>query len=246
LIDSNEIVLQASNLSKGYKTRNSEKTWQPFRYSTVRSLNGLSFSARKGETIGLVGANGAGKSTLLKILAGTTAPSSGRVLATVKPRLLTLRKVLIPRLSVLENVEISFRAIGFNASQARKESLKLIETAGLGDKTYLPFETLSTGQVARINFFLATIENPEILLLDELLSVTDKTFNHVVQDWLSRIFGGTTTTILASHSESVIRNNCARTIVLDRGNLVFDGETSEALDFYRKETTEVHPRGRRC
>jgi len=227
-----ETVLEVTNLTKTYNIKSYEG-WPPFKTPPVRVLKGVSFSASQGESIGLLGANGAGKSSLLRLLSGSAFPSSGTVLAASKPRLLNLSKALLPRLSVLENVELFFLGAGLAKREAVAKSRQLIELAELGEKTHLPYGTLSTGQAARINFFVATIDSPEILLLDELLSVTDRRSAAFVQEWLMAAFGSRTTTILASHSERVILDNCTRAIVLKDGHIVYDGATPEALDFYR-------------
>jgi len=169
-------ALLLKDVSKVFKAR---KRYPGKLFSTpteVVGLRNVNLRVGRGEAVGLIGENGSGKTTLLKIMSGALTPSSGKVMAPFKPRLISLSGLQLPNLSVLENTELMLRAHGRDAREATREALELIELAELGEKTYLPYNTLSTGMRARLGFFLATINQPEVLLMDEMLSVADGRF----------------------------------------------------------------------
>lgn len=225
-------ALLLKDVSKVFKAR---KRYPGKLFSTpteVVGLKNVNLRVGRGEAVGLIGENGSGKTTLLKIMSGALTPSSGKVMAPFRPRLISLSGLQLPNLSVLENTELMLRAHGRDASEATREALELIELAELEEKTYLPYNTLSTGMRARLGFYLATINQPEVLLMDEMLSVADGRFNetarHILHTMIRRAHG----VVIASHSMTTIVDNCARTIVLERGESVFDGPSKDAVDFY--------------
>lgn len=198
----------------------------------VVGLREVNLRVAPGEVVGLIGGNGSGKTTLLKIMSGALQPTTGRVLAPFRPRLISLAGLQLPNLSVLENTELMLRAHGRGPKETRDQALELIEYAELGDKTYLPYNTLSTGMRARLGFFLSTINQPEILLMDEMLSVADLKFKENAQRIISSMMRRARGVVIASHSMSTILNNCQKAIVLHQGSVVFDGPADEAVHFY--------------
>ena len=225
-------ALLLKDVSKVFKAR---KRYPGKLFSTpteVIGLKNVNLRVGRGEAVGLIGENGSGKTTLLKIMSGALTPSSGKVMAPFRPRLISLSGLQLPNLSVLENTELMLRAHGRDAREATQEALELIELAELEEKTYLPYNTLSTGMRARLGFYLATINQPEVLLMDEMLSVVDGRFQAAAQNALTQMMSGAQAVILASHSMRSISDNCHRTIVLDSGSVIFDGPTPEALSAY--------------
>ena len=225
-------ALLLKDVSKVFKAR---KRYPGKLFSTpteVVGLRNVNIRVGRGEAVGLIGENGSGKTTLLKIMSGALTPSSGKVMAPFKPRLISLSGLQLPNLSVLENTELMLRAHGRDAREATREALELIELAELGEKTYLPYNTLSTGMRARLGFYLATINQPEVLLMDEMLSVADGRFRATAKKILQTMMQRAHGVVIASHSMSTIADNCPRTIVMHNGEAIFDGPSSAALAFY--------------
>jgi teichoic acid transport system ATP-binding protein len=227
-------ALLLKDVSKVFKAR---KRYPGKLFSTPTEVVGLkdvNLRIGRGESVGLIGENGSGKTTLLKIMSGALTPSSGKVMAPFRPRLISLSGLQLPNLSVLENTELMLRAHGRDAKQATREALELIEIAELEEKTYLPYNTLSTGMRARLGFYLATINQPEVLLMDEMLSVADGRFRATAHNIFRSMMERAHAVVVASHSMTTITENCTRTIVMHRGKSVFDGPSKEAVDFYLK------------
>jgi len=225
-------ALLLKDVSKVFKAR---KRYPGKLFSTpteVVGLRNVNVRVGRGEAVGLIGENGSGKTTLLKIMSGALVPSSGKVMARFRPRLISLSGLQLPNLSVLENTELMLRAHGRDAREATQEALELIELAELGEKTYLPYNTLSTGMRARLGFYLATINQPEVLLMDEMLSVADGRFRATAEKILQTMMQRAHGVAIASHSMSTIADNCPRTIVMHNGEAIFDGPSSAALAFY--------------
>jgi len=202
------------------------------RPTEVVSLNNVSLRIGHGEVVGLIGQNGSGKTTLLKLMSGALNPTSGKVMAPSRPRLISLNGLELPNLSVLENTELMLRAHGRDAKEARVEAFDIIGLAELNDKTYLPYQTLSTGMRARLGFFLTTINQPKVLLMDEMLSVADGRFQSRATQFLSAMMSRADGVVISSHSMETIIANCSRAIVLQAGQIVFDGLSQGAVDFY--------------
>lgn len=225
-------VLLVKDVTKIFKAR---KRYPGKLFSTpteVVGIRNITLRVAHGEAVGLIGENGSGKTTLLKIMSGALSPTYGKVMAPFRPRLISLAGLQLPNLSVLENTELMLRAHGRSAKEAGAEALELIDLAELGDKTYLPYNTLSTGMRARIGFFLATINQPDVLLMDEMLSVADARFQLQAKRILSSIIQKAHGVVLASHSMKTIRENCSRVIVLTGGEVYFEGETEDAITAY--------------
>lgn len=198
----------------------------------VLGLHNINLQVRTGEVVGLIGGNGSGKTTLLKIMSGALQPTSGKVMAPSTPRLISLHGLQLPNLSVLENTELMLRAHGRGKNETRLEALELIDQAELSDKTYLPYNTLSTGMKARLGFFLATINQPKIILMDEMLSVSDKRFEEKAHRIISAMMANARGAIIASHSMTTIRENCTSAIVMHKGSVAFNGSTDDAVAFH--------------
>lgn len=232
-------ALLLKDVSKVFKAR---KRYPGKLFSTpteVVGLRNVNLRVGRGEAVGLIGDNGSGKTTLLKIMSGALIPSSGRVMAPFRPRLISLHGLQLPNLSVLENTELMLRAHGRDARAANREALELIALAELEEKTYLPYNTLSTGMRARLGFFLATINQPEVLLLDEILSVADSRFQQTAKKILRARIQRAHAVVIASHSMRTIREHCDTAIVMDKGNVVFEGPIGEAIGFFKTIKGEI-------
>lgn len=225
-------ALLVKDVTKIFKAR---KRYPGKLFSTpteVVGIRNITLRVAHGESVGLIGENGSGKTTLLKLMSGALSPTYGKVMAPFRPRLISLAGLQLPNLSVLENTELMLRAHGRSAKEAGAEALELIDLAELGDKTHLPYNTLSTGMRARIGFFLATINQPEVLLMDEMLSVADKRFQEKAQQIIQAMMQRAHGVVISSHSMSTITENCSRAVLLHRGSIVLQGPAGEVVETY--------------
>ena len=229
-------ALLLKDVSKVFKARE-RRPGKLFSTPTeVVGLKSVNLRVGRGEAVGLIGGNGSGKSTLLKIMSGALTPSSGKVMAPFRPRLISLNGLQLPNLSVLENTELMLRAHGRDAREATQEALELIESAELEEKTYLPYNTLSTGMRARLGFYLTTINQPELLLVDELLSVSDLRFQHRAEELVRSMLERAESVVIASHSLNTLREHCTRALVLRLGSLVFEGNVDDAYAYMKSQS----------
>jgi len=155
-------------------------------------------------------------------------------MAPFRPRLISLSGLQLPNLSLLENAELMLRAHGRTSREATQEALELIELAELEEKTYLPYNTLSTGMRARLGFYLSTINQPEVLLMDEILSVADERFQSSARKIIRSMVDRARGVVIASHSMKTIKAYCSQAIVLSEGAVVFQGETARAIGLYQE------------
>jgi teichoic acid transport system ATP-binding protein len=200
----------------------------------VRALAGISFVARSGEQIGLVGQNGSGKSTLLRIIAGLENPARGRVLAESTPVLIGVNAALVPDLSGEQNIRLGCLAMGMTPEQAKAAVPEVSEMAGLGKSIYLPMKTYSSGMGARLRFAIATAANPHILLIDEALATGDAAFKERSEARMQGLRQSAGTVFLVSHAAQTIEETCTRAIWLNYGRLVLDGPAEDVALRYRK------------
>lgn len=228
-------VLTASNVSKTFKTLE-RKPGEIFPHSyEVAALKNITFTITRGETVALLGVNGSGKSTLLRILAGSLAPTRGEVRGRQKPRLLGLGGLQLPNLSVLENAELMLRAHGYPSAESKVLAKNLVREAKLEDKAFLPYTTLSTGMRTRFSFFLTMLNQPRILLMDEMLSVADAELQETARSWADGLINDARTVIIASHQMETVKKLCSRAIVLTKGEIGFDGNVEEGISFLQEQ-----------
>jgi ABC-type polysaccharide/polyol phosphate transport system ATPase subunit len=227
-------VLLLEDLTKVFKVRQRRPGKLFSTRTEIVGVNNVSLRIERGEVVGLLGENGSGKSTLLKLMSGALAPTSGKVMAPFRPRLISLNGLQLPNLSVLENAELMLRAHGRGAKEARAEAFDLIAVAELTQKAFLPYNTLSTGMKARLGFFLATINQPEIVLMDELLSVADSRFRGLAEAMFRSTSQEAHAAVVSSHSMTTIMKMCTRAVVLEKGTKVFDGDVSGAIAAYER------------
>lgn len=225
-------ALVVKDVSKVFRTRKRHPGKLFSSWTNVVGLRDVNLRVAPGEVVGLIGGNGSGKTTLLKIMSGALQPTTGKVLAPFRPRLISLAGLQLPNLTVLENTELMLRAHGRGPKETRYQALELIDHADLSEKAYLPYNTLSTGMRARLGFFLSTINQPEILLMDEMLSVADIRFQANAQRIISSMMRRAKGVVIASHSMGTILDNCQKAIVLHQGSVVFEGPAEEAVRFY--------------
>ncbi|MCM0592557.1 MAG: ABC transporter ATP-binding protein [Gloeotrichia echinulata DEX184] len=198
-------------------------------------LDNIDLVVDKGEKIGIIGANGSGKSTILKVISGILQPTSGtvRVRGQVAP-LIELGAGFDPEISVMDNIWLYGVLLGFSRAEMRERSQSILEFAELQDYALVPVKGLSSGMVARLGFSIATDVQPDILILDEVLSVGDESFKNKCQQRIDKFWDGEVTVLVVSHDLGFVKQSCERGIWLDHGKLRFMGNADETVDCYLK------------
>lgn len=199
----------------------------------VRAVAGVSFVARAGESIGIVGLNGSGKSTLLRIIAGLERPLRGSVFASETPILLGVNAALLPELSGAQNVRLGCLAMGLSPQEASEALPDIVRLADIGSAIHLPMKTYSSGMAARLRFAIAMALEPHILLIDEALSTGDAAFKERSQERMNQMRAKAGTVFLVSHAAQTVEEECTRAIWLHKGRLVLDGDAKEVAQRYR-------------
>ena len=194
-------------------------------YRDFFAVNDVSFAVNKGEIMGIIGVNGSGKSILLKIIAGVLEPTSGSIRADrSKIQLLTLGSGFDPELTARENVYLNGALIGYSREFIDKKYEEIVEFAELGNFMNEKIKKFSSGMISRLGFAIATArDTPEILLLDEVLSVGDTFFRRKSELKMQSMIKSGSTVLMVSHSMDVIRRNCTRVIWLEKGALKQQG-----------------------
>ncbi|RMO83125.1 MULTISPECIES: ABC transporter ATP-binding protein [Pseudomonas syringae group] len=233
-------LLSVKNLGKAYRVYASEfqRIGRWFGISTKPKeehwvLKHVNFSIHAGEAIGIVGQNGAGKSTLLKMITGTLQPTEGSVQVNGRiAAILELGMGFTPDLTGRQNVYHAAGLMGFNADRI-DEVIKEIEAfAEIGTYFDEPVRTYSSGMQMRVAFAVATAIRPEILIVDEALSVGDSYFQHKSFDRIREFQQQGTTLLIVSHDRGSIQALCNRAILLEKGTVIKDGKPEEVMDFY--------------
>ena len=205
------------------------------------ALDHVSFTVQTGEIIGLIGKNGSGKSTLLRIIAGALTPTSGKILVDKKKvRLLTLGAGFDPELTGKENVYLNGALIGYSKAfldDVYPSIVRFSELEGFMDEKVRNF---SSGMVSRLSFAIAAAqEAPEILILDEVLSVGDSHFRKKSEARIREMIHGGSTVLMVSHSNAAIRDHCTRVIWLENGRIRKIGRPSQVCGAYEKAVSAL-------
>ncbi len=199
-----------------------------------RALNDISFDIRKGSIVGVIGTNGAGKSTLLKIISGALTPTGGIIRVNKnKVQILTLGTGFDMELTGKENVYLNGAIIGYDREFINEHYQEIVEFAELSDFMNEKVKNYSSGMVSRLGFAIATVgPPPEILILDEVLSVGDQLFRKKSLMRIRELIHGGSTVLMVSHSTSTIRENCDMALWLEKGHMVAIGDAGEICDRY--------------
>lgn len=205
-------------------------------YKEFLALDGVSFSVEKGERLAILGANGAGKSTLLKVIAGVLKATEGDVshVGNIVP-LLELGAGFDHQYSGAENIYLYGSMLGYDKVFIESKYDEIVAFADLGEFINVPVKNYSSGMRARLGFAIATVVEPDILILDEVLSVGDAAFKKKSEKKIMDMFDKGTTVLFVSHNEEQVRKLCTKGIVLDHGKLVFSGTADEATNVYLKK-----------
>jgi teichoic acid transport system ATP-binding protein len=204
----------------------------------VHAIKGVSFTAYKGDAIGLIGRNGSGKSTLLRAVAGLMPPASGAIYTSGQPSLLGVNAAMMSDLTGDRNVILGCLAMGMSQAEIDERYDEIVEFSGIGDFIDLPMRTYSSGMAARLKFAIASAKSHEILLVDEALATGDAEFRAKSEQKIKELRDTAGTVFLVSHSLDVVTDTCNRAIWLDKGTLRMDGDAKEVVDAYLTETTK--------
>ena len=237
-----DIIIKADRLSKVYKIYERDidrlkETFHPFnkRYSRdFFALKDVSFQIRRGENVGLVGNNGAGKSTLLKIITGVLTPTSGSIAVTGRiASLLELGAGFNPDLTGVENIFMNGLLMGQSREIMDAKVDDIIAFADIGDFVNQPVKTYSSGMFARLAFAVNAFVEPDILIIDEALSVGDAFFQSKCMDKMRSMIRGGVTVIFVSHDTFAVKNLCQRAFLLQAGEIVMDASAKDVVETYR-------------
>lgn len=202
-------------------------------YQEFTALDHVSFQVKRGETLGLIGRNGAGKSTLLKVISGILKPTSGSVVCrgNIVP-MLELGSGFDFDLTGRENIFLNGAILGYSEEFLLERYEEIVEFSELGGFIETPIRNYSSGMLARLAFSIATVVKPEILIVDEILSVGDAAFQEKSRKRMMELMGGGTTVLFVSHSIQQIRQMCNRVLWMEQGKMQMSGEASEVCDVY--------------
>lgn len=203
-------------------------------YQEFTALSHISFQVRKGETLGLIGSNGAGKSTMLKVISGILKPTEGRsdCYGTVVP-MLELGSGFDMDLNGRENIFLNGAILGYSEEFLKEQYDEIVRFSELEQFMEMPIRNYSSGMLARLAFSIATAVRPEILIVDEILSVGDADFQEKSRKRMMGLMGGGTTVLFVSHSLEQIQEMCGRVLWLDHGQIRMLGPASEVCRAYR-------------
>ena len=242
-----ETVLKVENVSVKYRLTEQKvddlKDYliklfkRELRYKEFLALDNVSFTLNKGDRLAIMGMNGAGKSTLLKVIAGVLKASEGKVSkhGKVVP-LLELGAGFDMQYTGSENIYLYGAMLGYSKAFLDEKYAEIVEFAELGDFINVPLKNYSSGMKARLGFSIATIVEPDILILDEVLSVGDAKFRKKSEKKIMDMFDKGITVLFVSHNELQVKNLCTKGILLEHGKMTVSGTVDEVLEKYKTIT----------
>jgi lipopolysaccharide transport system ATP-binding protein len=224
-------------MTRGPIQRNQTTANEPEEKGDFWALKDISFEIKQGETIGIIGANGAGKSTLLKIISRITAPTTGLVRITGRVgSLLEVGTGFHPQLTGRDNVYLNGAILGMTRSEVKSKFDDIVSFAGLEQFIDTPVKRYSSGMYVRLAFSVAAFLEPEILIIDEVLSVGDLQFQDQCVQRMKEIINDGRTLLFVSHGAGLAREVCGRAVFLKHGAMIFDGDVDEAFAAYADST----------
>ncbi len=254
--DNSEVLIEIKDLSMCYRVPaqkiDSLKEYvirfikRKLNYQSFWVLNNINITIKRGESIGLIGRNGAGKSTLLRIIAGIIEPSGGtiKVNGSMVP-LLRLGAGFDSNATGRENIFLNGALLGFSHKEMESKYKSIVDFAELEDFMDVPLKNYSSGMLSRLGFAIAVDVNPEILLIDEILSVGDETFKAKCAKKINELRESGTTFIVVSHSLQQIHNLCQKALWIKDGNPHMYGDVKEVTSAYSKDCKENPKREQR-
>jgi teichoic acid transport system ATP-binding protein len=244
-----EPIISFKNVSKTYILYKNDQArfkalfFKPKNPKTNKALNNVNLTINRGESVGIVGDNGAGKSTLLKMITGVAFPDEGEVVVNGKvAALLELTAGFSMEMTGRENIYLKGYILGLEDAYIKQIEEKIIEFAELGDYIDQPVRTYSSGMKMRLGFAINVNIEPDVLVVDEALSVGDATFKKKCKAKISEIIGAGTTVLYVSHNPNSVKEICQRSIFLKKGTVIFDGPTEETLRVYEESKVKPKPK----
>lgn len=214
------------NMLKFYKKNKKSKDY-------FWALKDINFHIEKGEVVGIIGSNGAGKSTLLKVVSGVYKPTEGEVIVNGKiSPMIELGAGFDGELTARENIYLNGAILGYSKEIIDEKFDEIVEFSELKDFLNVPVKNFSSGMVAKLAFSISTIVEPEILIVDEILSVGDIKFQEKSKNKMMSMINGGTTVLYVSHSLQSIKELCTKVIWLEKGEIVKCGDTNKICDEY--------------
>lgn len=239
----NEYAIQVQDVSKIYKLydkpidrlKESLSLTHKNYHKDFFALSDISFNVKKGETVGIIGTNGSGKSTILKIITGVLTPTSGQVrVSGVISALLELGAGFNMDYTGIENIYMNGTMMGFSKKEMDEKLPDILEFADIGDFVYQPVKTYSSGMFVRLAFALSINVEPEILIVDEALSVGDVFFQAKCYRRMEEIRKNGTTILMVTHDMGSVIKYCDRVVLLNKGHYVAEGAPGKMVDLYKK------------
>lgn len=218
---------------KGFTVRLLKKK---LKYETFHALTDVTFTVKRGEVIGIIGKNGAGKSTLLKIISGIMQPTGGRV--TVEGNIVPMLELgsgFDFELTGRENIFLNGAILGYSKAYLKEKFDEIVAFSELERFIDTPIRNYSSGMMMRLAFSIATVVNPEILIVDEILSVGDAQFQEKSRNRMLELMSGGTTVFFVSHSTGQVREMCGRAIWLKDGKIALEGRAKAVCDAYEEQ-----------
>ena len=209
---------------------------EKLRFNEFWALKDVSFELKKGERLGILGLNGAGKSTLLKVIAGVYKPTKGSVqrYGHMAP-MIELGAGFDPNYTGRENIFLYGSVLGFSKEFLMSKYDEILEFSELGEFIDVPIKNYSSGMKARLGFSIATLVSPDILILDEVLSVGDAKFRKKCEKKMKKMFDHGVTVLFVSHSLAQVKRLCNKAIILEHGQLIAKGDIDDVVEIYEKK-----------
>lgn len=238
----NDYAVEFKNVSKLY-TLNTSSDKDGSKDKNIRNrfyaLKDVSFSIKKGEVVGFLGTNGSGKSTLFKILSGLSEPSKGEVIINGEASLIAIQSGLKKQLTGLENIQLKGALLGLSKKEIEQCIQDIVEFSELGDFINQPVKTYSSGMKSRLGFAISINLNPDIILIDEALSVGDSAFNTKCFNKIMQLKEQGKTIFFVSHSINEVKKFCSSAIWLDSGQIVSSGDLKTVISQYNDHINEL-------
>lgn len=241
----NEPIIEVNNVSRCFNlARNRVDSLKEYvvrlikhqlDYDEFLALDDVSFTVNKGDAVGLIGLNGSGKSTMLKVIAGVLKPTSGSVSVkgTVAP-LIELGAGFDTELTASENIFLNGALLGHSRAEMLKVYDEIVEFAELKDFLDVPIKNFSSGMISRLGFSIATVGNPDILIVDEVLAVGDAKFQQKCIDRIFEMMNKGTTVLFVSHSIEQVEMVCNKVVWLSHGKVHMQGDCKEICNIYKE------------
>lgn len=209
------------------------------RPDVLNALDGINITINQGERVGIIGLNGSGKSTFLKVAAGILKPQIGNIetIGNIQP-LIEIGAGFNPEFSGRENMYLNGAMLGFSPQQISEREEEIIQFSELQDFIDIPVKYYSSGMSVRLAFTIATMIQPEVLLMDEMLSAGDLSFIEKAKGRMEKILNNAKILLLVSHDLGLVSSLTTRCLVMEKGKVLFDGETEKAIEFYKEKTIE--------